>query len=434
MHVYFSGIGGLGIGPLALVAHQAGYQVSGSDARHSSLLPLLEERGINDLHVGVDDDHIKKMHAKQPIDWFVYSPAQPVDFPDHPEFRFCQDHGIKMSKSGELANEIFSQKNLKLIAIAGTHGKTTTTAMAVWAFKQLGVPISYALGARISFGDIGHYEPGSKYFIYEADEFDRKFLSLHPHYAIISGIGYDHHEIYPSHEDYYQAFSQFLHQSQQAVIWQADAEQLGLNAQDNKYTIETYDNLAINAIRLSGLYNRRDAWLVIRAASLVLGKNQEAIIPVMNTFPGVARRFEAIVDNLYTDDAHTPEKIKGVMSVARESAASGQKIIVLYEPLTNRRMHHLGREHYDVFEGADKIYWLPSFLAREDPDLPVLKPEELIRLLSPELQKLAEPTERGPSLKEKIQRHLANGDMVVAMAGGGGDSLDEWLRRNFPKP
>ncbi len=432
MHVYFSGIGGLGIGPLALIAHQAGYEVSGSDARTGAQTQLLQQRGVNNIHIGVDGDFISTLHQKKPIDWYVYGSAQPREFPDHPEFKFCQENGIKMTKRDEFLNEVLKTKNLKLIAIAGTHGKTTTTAMAIWTFKQLDVPVSYSVGAKLSFGDLGHYDAKSEYFIYECDEFDRNFLAFHPFFSIIAGVGYDHHEIYPTKEDYHQAFRQFLSQSQRAILWQEDMQKLGLDEQAEKFTVELYDNPGINQLELAGLYNRRDGWLVAKAASQVLGPRLEEVLPLVSTFPGVARRFERITDNLYSDDAHTPEKIMGCMSVAKELAgSSGQKIIVLYEPLTNRRMHYLGKDHKDVFDGADKIYWLPSFLAREDPNMPVLKPQELIKHLNPQHQAIAEPAERNESLKQKIAHHLQSGDMVVAMAGGGGDSLDSWLRQNF---
>lgn len=432
MHIYFSGIGGLGIGPLALIAHQAGYEVSGSDARHGPQIELLQEKGVKDIHIGVDGNFISELHSKHPIDWYVYGSAQPRDYPDHPEFAFCKENGIKMTKRDELLNEILSQKALKLIAVAGTHGKTTTTAMAIWTFKQLGIPVSYSVGAKLSFGDLGHYEPGSEYFIYEADEFDRNFLAFHPFFSIIAGVAYDHHEIYPTREDYYQAFRQFLDQSQRAILWHEDLTRLELDESAEKFTVEDYNDPSIDRLKLAGLYNRHDGWLVVAATSQIIGPRVEEVIPLINEFPGVARRFERIAENLYSDDAHTPEKIKGCMSVAREvTSATGQKVVVIYEPLTNRRMHHLGREHYDVFEGAHKIYWLPSFLAREDPELPILTPSELIRHLKPELQNIAEPVVRGSELKEKIQKHLDDGDMVVAMAGGGGDSLDEWLRREF---
>src|SRR5438270_5956992 len=137
-----------------------------------------------------------------------------------------------MSKLDELLNKILEEKNLKLIAISGTHGKTTTTAMVVWLFKKLGVPISYSLGAKISFGDMGQYDPKSEFFVYECDEFDRNFLAFHPHLSIISGIAYDHHEIFPTEENYQAAFRDFIGQSEHVVIWQDDHDKLKLPTSD----------------------------------------------------------------------------------------------------------------------------------------------------------------------------------------------------------
>jgi UDP-N-acetylmuramate--alanine ligase len=429
MHIYFSGIGGVGIGPLALIAKQAGYEVSGSDLREGDLTEYLTSQGITDIHIRQDKKQIAQVHADKPIDWFVYSSALPAN---HAELAFCKQNGIKTSKRDELLNKIITDKKLKLIAVAGTHGKTTTTAMVIWLFKQLGIPISYSLGAHISFGDIGHFDKDSQYFIYEGDEFDRNFLAFHPFYSVISGLGHDHHEIYPTKEDYYQAFKKFLSQSQRAILWREDIDKLGLGLTDEKYTIAEYDDEGVGQIKLAGLYNRRDGWLAVKAVSQIAGPRSEELIEVMNRFPGVSRRFEQIVKNLYSDDAHTPEKIKGCMSVAKEKAvATGQKIIVLYEPLTNRRMHHLGSAHRDVFEGAEAIYWLPSYLAREDPNLVILEPNELIRHLSPKLAAIARPADKDNKLKQIIQEHLNAGNLVVAMAGGGAGSLDEWLRKEF---
>ena len=123
------------------------------------------------------------------------------------------------------------------------------------------------------------------------------------------------------------------------------------------------------------------------------------------------------------------------MSVAKETSAENgnQKIVVVYEPLTNRRMHYLAKEHRSVFEGVTKLYWVPSYLAREDPTQEILKPDELIKNLEPSIQELALPAELDGHLKSVVQEHLNNGDLVVAMSGGGGGSLDEWLRREFSK-
>jgi UDP-N-acetylmuramate--alanine ligase len=431
MHIYFSGIGGVGIGPLALIAKQAGYEVSGSDLQEGQYVKYLRQQGITDINIGQTRNQMSELNNRKPIDWFVYSSALPKTNPHHPELLFCQENGIKMSKRDELLNKILAEKNLKLIAIAGTHGKTTTTSMVVWLFKKLGLPLSYSLGAKISFGDMGHFDPSSEYFVYECDEFDRNFLAFHPYLSIISGIAYDHHEIFPTEENYQSAFRDFIAQSKSVVMWQDDYAKLKLQ-NDSKFTIENYDNSQIEQINQPGLYNRRDAWLAIKAMNELTDDYVEKFVEYMSGFPGVARRFERIAENLYSDDAHTPEKIIGCMSVAREVAnKTKQKIIIIYEPLTNRRMHYLGAEHHSVFDGASAIYWTPSYLAREDPKLKVLSPEELITHLSPDLQTIAKPMKRDKVLKVLIQNHLQSGDMVVAMAGGGAGSLDEWLRKEF---
>jgi UDP-N-acetylmuramate--alanine ligase len=135
MHIFFSGIGGSAIGPLAVIARQAGYKVSGSDMQPGEFIQYLKQYGIEDVHTGQTEQAIAEIHAKNPIDWFVYSSALPKTNPDHPELVFCQKHNIKISKRDDLLNEILSQNNLKLVAIAGTQGKTTTTAMTIWAFQ-----------------------------------------------------------------------------------------------------------------------------------------------------------------------------------------------------------------------------------------------------------------------------------------------------------
>lgn len=419
------------MGPLALIAKQAGYEVSGSDKQDSQYIHYLQKKGLEAIHIGQSREQFAKVHADKPIDWFLYSSAVSKENPDHPELKFCQDNNIKTSKRDELINKIIEDHKLKPLAIAGTHGKTTTTAMAIWLFKQLDVPISYSVGAKISFGDMGHFEPGSQYFVFECDEFDRNFLAFKPYLSIISGISWDHHEVYPTQQDYFDGFLQFLNQSEWKVLWAEDSEKLALE-HDNKYSVLSYDEPQIKDIKLAGLYNRRNAWLVIQAIHELTSEPIESLTSLMNDFPGVSRRFEKITENLYSDYAHTTDKIKGVMSVAKETAEpSGQKIVVIYEPLTNRRMHYTAADHKDVFADASKIYWVPSYLAREDPAQPLLTPDELIKNLNPQLQAVASPTQLDDSLKAAINSHLKDGDLVVALSGGGGGSLDEWLRQEF---
>lgn len=431
MHIFFSGIGGTAIGPLALIAKQAGYKVSGSDKQDSQYIEYLKKHGVTDIYIGQSREAIADAHSKQPIDWYVYSSAVEKENPNHPELLFVKEQDIKHSKRDELLNQIISDKNLKMLAIAGTHGKSTTTAMTVWMFKELVIPLSYSVGAKISFGDMGQYEEKSEYFAYECDEFDRNFLAFEPFISIISGVSWDHHEIFPTREDYQEAFKEFISQSKHTILWEEDAQYLGLEPSDS---LSIQDSRSIEftkpEIDLPGLYTRLDAWLVVKTMERITQKPIDELVEVINRFPGLQRRMEEIIPNLFSDYAHTPEKIRGGLSVALELAEKyGQKVVIVYEPLTNRRQHYMIDDYKDCFNGAAKVYWIPSYLAREDPDQRVISPKEMIEHLSD--PSIAEPMERDSKLKAVIEKHLAAGDMVVCMAGGGGDSLDEWLRSEF---
>ena len=104
------------------------------------------------------------------------------------------------------------------------------------------------------------------------------------------------------------------------------------------------------------------------------------------------------------------------------------KLVVIYEPLTDRRQHFTKNLYKDVFNSADEVYWLPSYLAREDPASKIIEPKELISLLN---NKNSHSAEKNPQLKNTIDKHLKKGATVLCLAGGGGGSLDEWLRQNY---
>jgi UDP-N-acetylmuramate--alanine ligase len=272
MHIFFSGIGGTAIGPLAQIAHQAGLAVSGSDKQDSQYITYLRSHGITDIHIGQERANIIAVHNKSPIDWYVYSSAVAIEQPNAPELVFCREQSIKTSKRDELLNQIISDKKLKLIAIAGTHGKTTTTAMVIWLFK---------------------YEKGSEYFVYEADEFERNFLAFEPYLSLITGVSWDHHEIFPTREDYQDAFRDFIEQSEHTVLWQEDATYLGLGT---TATVHVQDSSlpAISEIKLAGAYNRLDAYLAIHSVHKLTGKPVAELTKLMNAFPGLQRRMEQI--------------------------------------------------------------------------------------------------------------------------------------------
>jgi UDP-N-acetylmuramate--alanine ligase len=429
MHVYFSGIGGAAISAAAQLAHQAGLVVSGSDKQDGTYIHTLQELGITDIQIDQSYQAIANAHAKNPIDWFVYSSAITMEHDNPPELVFCKEHGIRTSKRDDFLNMLLEKKQQKLIAFAGTHGKSTTTAMAVWLFKELGLPLSYATGAKIPFGPLATFNEKSEYFVYECDEFDRNFLAFKPAVSAITGLSWDHHEIFPTRDNYNQAFRDFMNQSQQVIIWQHDLEYVGLPAAPNIQVLDRSDP-TIGTITLPGQFNREDAWLAVQTIAAHTNTAINDLVAIINRFPGLKQRMELLAPNLYTNYAHTPEKIKGGLSTAFEiAAAQKQELVVIYEPLTNRRQHYIKDDYKDVFAGAAKLYWIPSYLAREDPSLPLLTPAELITYISnPEI---AEPAELDDKLLAQIREHLEQGDLVVAMGASGTGSMDDWLRKNF---
>lgn len=427
MHIYFSGIGGAGIGPLALVAKQAGYDVSGSDKQISSYVEYLQDQGITDIHIGQNSEDIAGLNSRKPIDWLVYSSALPMENPNHPELVFAEQNGIRATKRDEFITQLLADKNLQMIAIAGTHGKTTTTAMTVWLLQNLGIPISYLLPAKTPFASLGAYDPESHYFVYEADEYDRNFLAYQPAMSLITGIDWDHPDIYPTRDEYNQAFREFITQSEHTYIWQPDAEILDVAA-SSSISVINFDDYP--HISLPGLVNRQNAALVAQSVQTLFGKQDiSELIDILNRFPGVSRRFEKIVPGLFTDYAHTPPKIRGALQLGKEVA--GEKLVVVYEGLHNTRQHFIKDELRDLFEGVKSLYIVPSYLAREDQSLQLLSPEDLRALMSETIQLHTTPSELDDELKGAIEHHLEDGDTVLCLTAGGGNSLDEWLRREF---
>lgn len=418
MHIYFSGLGGVAIGPLALIARDAGYQVSGSDQEASRRTELMEAEGVQ-VAIGQDGSQIAEAHARQPIDWLVISSAVPAD---HPEVQFAKAHDVKITKRAGMLNEILADKHLRLLAVSGTHGKTTTTAMLTWLFKQFAVPVSYSIGSHISFGPIGAYQDGSEYFVYECDEYDRNMLEFHPYLSIINTVDYDHPDIYPTQEDYTAAFQQFAAQSQRVIAWQQNQSLLHL--EHSQLQLLDEEDPQVSKIKIIGKHYRQNAWLAANAFhQLFPDKPLDDIIAKIATFPGTARRFEKLADNIYSAYSHHPSEIKADLQMATEL---NDHVIAVYQPHQNIRQHELLDEYKDCFAVAEHVYWLPTYLSREDPTLEVLTPAELISHLDD--PNIAEPAEMNDELAQTIKDAVRQGKLVVCMGAG---AIDEWARENL---
>lgn len=416
MNIYFSGIGGVGIGPLAEIAHDAGYSIVGSDPVESLTTRQLHQKNIT-IFTNQDGESLKDYHQKNHVDWLVHTAALPDN---HPELVMARNLGIKTSKRDEFLAHIISEKKLKLIAIAGTHGKTTTSGMLVWAFMQLNIPISYSVGTTLSFGSSGKFDPNSEYFVYECDEFDRNFLHYRPFLSLISSIDYDHPDTYPTQEDYLTAFYQFAEKSNFSISWSDQHAEL-LDKLQN-ISILSLNDINQN-ISLFGEHNRRNATL-IQTGLKYLGINQPTD-EIINSFPGTDRRFEKLADNLFSDYGHHPIEIAATLQLAREIS---NHVVLVYQPHQNIRQHELKDKYIDQFELAETIYWLPTYLSREDPNLPILKPKDLIQnITNKDNIVIADFNEE---LWQIIQKSLSDNKLVLCMGAG---EIDTWLRNQLAK-
>jgi len=410
MNIYFSGLGGVGIGPLVEIARDAGHTIMGSDISESLVTEELREQGVA-VTIGQDGTFLRASHAATPINWFVYTSALPDD---HAELLLARKLGIRVSKRDEFLAYIIQEKDLKLIAIAGTHGKTTTTGMMVWLMRELGIPVSYSVGSTLSFGPSGKYDPNSEYFVYECDEYDRNFLNFQPFLSLITSIDYDHPDTYPTEDEYTEAFRQFIAQSRHSILWRSDSEYIDASTEKTWILDNTIQ------FPLAGEHNRRNATLVAKASEYLSLVKDDGVINALGNFPGTDRRFEKIGDNLYSDYGHHPKEIAATLQLARELS---EHVVLVYQPHQNRRQTRIQKDYIDQFELADQTYWLPTYLSREDPDEPILSPEDLIKNLTNKAS--VEVVEFSDDLWAKIQRARADGKLVLCMGAG---TIDGWVR------
>jgi UDP-N-acetylmuramate--alanine ligase len=449
MNIYFSGIGGSGLSPLSQICLDIGYQVQGSDIAPSLTTQEIESRGVS-INYTQNRHKIQKIHQNTPIDWLVYTAGLKQD---HPELVFARDKGIKITKRDQLLNFILKSKNLKLVAISGTHGKTTTTAMLVWLAKNLKLEISYLVGTNLSFGPAARYHPQSKFLVYEADEFDKNMLNFDPYISIIPSLDYDHPDTYPTPESYTQSFAKFVKQSQKTFIWQEDYQKIKpyLDAPTNQSTDPNIQqniqalNLAksesvLKHMKLKGLQNRQNGLLAIQAFSQIMEDSVDSntsgnlgystsdkiksLVLCLDKYPGSQRRMERLSTNLFSDYGHHPVEIQATLKNALEI---NPEVILVYQPHQNTRQVelHKNKAYKNCFRGAKKVYWLPTFLTRENPNLKIIAPRELTANVG--IDKL-ELCDMNAELAQKIRQHLQKKQLVLVMGAG---TIDTWARKSL---
>lgn len=427
MNIYISGISGTGMGPLALMAKNAGYQVFGSDRSRGAISYELDQANIPFEVGNQDGSFLKQIHESHHLDWFVYTSALPEE---HPELKLAKFLGLKISKRDELTAYLVKTLGLKMIAIAGTHGKTTTTAMLIWATQKLQLPAAYIVGSTLSFAPSGSYHPNDQYFIYEADEYDRNFLYYEPWLSLITFVSYDHPDIYPSEADYHQAFLQFEKQSQSLIFASPAATPPNLSILSG-HPLQVL-NIPDPRFTLAGSARREDANLVFHAIKQILADqsdhsqiSDQQILDILNQFPGVGRRFERLKDGLYSDYAHHPEEIKATVEIAKEEAEKLGKtgVVVVYEPHQNTRQHEVFHLYKNAFQGVDHLFWLPTYLTRENQSLKIFTPSDFIKTLDNQVAAIS--VELNEDLKSKLKDLHQQNYLIILMSAG---PADQWFR------
>jgi UDP-N-acetylmuramate--alanine ligase len=392
-HVHLIGIGGTGLSAIARVLLEKGYTVSGSDRSDSPLFKAITAAGARTF-LG---------HAAEQVtgaDLVIRSSAIPDD---NPEVIAANEQGIPVVKRADFLQELTKDKDT--LAVAGSHGKTTTTAMLVWILDQLGTQPSFIAGGIINQLDCNARAGVGTYFAIEADEYDYMFLGLSPKVAIVTNIEHDHPDCFPTKEDYINAFRSFLGKVRKdgmALMCVDDPESRALledmkDSQtqilsygtsphsdyyahditvnnDKTYFVLTYQKTGgltetLGTIKLSvpGHHNVLNAAAALGAIHQ-LGMPINKAILALNKFQGTGRRFEIlgnIGDRIIVDDyGHHPTQIAATLAAAR-SRYPHHRILAVWQPHTYSRTQLLEQEYIQALSQADKVIVLKIYAARE---------------------------------------------------------------------
>jgi UDP-N-acetylmuramate--alanine ligase len=441
---YFLGIGGIGMSALARYFLSRGWKVMGYDRMPTSLTDQLREEGMN-IHF---DEDISQIPAH--TDLVVYTPAVPQD---HAEYRYFLENGIKVMKRAEVLGAI--AESYTTIAIAGTHGKTTTSTLCAHLLTQS------ALGCQAFLGGISkNYEtnlllsPSSRYLVAEADEFDRSFMQLHPGIAVITSIDADHLDIYGDHSALVHTFTQFTGNILPggALILKSGLDmklQLADGCRVYSYSMHgTADFSASNiqlvnglyhfdfnhpegmiremVMGLPGLYNIENAVAAL-AASWLSGVTENELKDGLKSFLGVRRRFDIRINDgsrVYIDDyAHHPEELKASITAAR-NLFKGKKLTGIFQPHLYSRTRDFAEEFARSLELLDEIILLPIYPAREQP-IPGITSEMLLSLIRNDHKRLVAKSGIPASIS------LESTEVLMTLGAGDIDTLVEPIENYF---
>ncbi len=388
-HIFFLGIGGIGMSALASFLHQSGYKISGYDRDKTAITKKLELLGIK-IQYDFNDAELEDS-----IDMVVYTPAIK---PDHKEFQYFSIRNIEMIKRSEALKKVLQGK--KVIAIAGTHGKTSTSAILAHILKYASFGATAFVGGVMSNYGTNFLYGDSDWVIIEADEYDRSFWRLYPDVAVIQAMDADHLDIYGTEADMIDAYRVFSLQIQNGgrlflsdkasdkvgEEWRGELEQKKILSSDFGLSATTSNVLelveangsssfrlkeggALFQLHLAGIHNVYNALGAISVAEY-LGLPEEMIAEALNEFTGIERRFQYVLKTEKTiiidDYAHHPVEIEAAIKASRKHHPD-RKLTVVFQPHLYSRTNDFMDDFAVSLGEADELILVELYPARELP-------------------------------------------------------------------
>ena len=437
---HFIGIGGAGMSGIALVLHERGYAVTGSDLKTSRYIRQLTRAGV-EVHIGHEAATIDKV---QP-DVVVVSTAIPDS---NPELVRARELGIPVWPRAKMLSAL--GHGYTTVAVAGTHGKTTTSSMCATMLDRMGLDPSFLIGGIVEGYDTNGKNGSGKYFVAEADESDSSFLYLDPNVVVVTNVEADHLDHYSGIEEIEATFAKFMglvgedgtvivcgenphlvdlarSTGRRVLSYGFDAgndvvceqaETSGIQS-DFKVRFDDGSEYPVEIKSNPGRHNMLNATAVLTVAR-VLGLDVEAAAKALSSFQGVRRRFTHVGDidgiTVVDDYGHHPTEIKATLSAA---ASLGYKHVdVVFQPHRYSRLQALCDDFADAFANADKLLLIDVFSAGEMP-IPGVTSKmlaDVVREKHPgkEVVYCSSRTE----LNEELERMVGAGDLLITMGAG----------------
>jgi UDP-N-acetylmuramate--alanine ligase len=438
-HVHLIGIGGAGLSAIALVLLERGYTVSGSDRQISPLAQRVRQAGAQ-VFLGHSPENV---HG---ADIVVRSSAIPDD---NPEVQAAQQAGIPVLKRADYLGRLMSDQ--ATLAVAGTHGKTTTTAMIAWVLTALEQDPSYIIGGvSANLGTNAHAGKG-EIFVVEADEYDRMFLGLNPDLALVTNIEHDHPDCYPTPEEFYQAFSEFARRitpdgtllvcgddpgasrlGREAAGWGVRVLRYGLQSQEYEYRASALEPNRVGGysfhasragrsvhvhLQVPGRHNASNALAALATADQ-MGLEWGQAAQALGQFSGTGRRFEILGQvggiTLIDDYAHHPTEIRSTLAAAR-SRYPRSRIWAVWQPHTYSRTRALLDQFRTAFGDADRVLVTEIYAARETAPRNGFSGKQAAGIIN---RPQVEFTPALDQAAEFLLDHLESGDVVLVLSAG----------------